>query len=242
MLWNMGGWGWASASMRWRSSSGGQPSPGATVPLLAPLVVVLRWIEGDEADKQAAADAQELKEREVEDQEGLRGRAGAAQGGDAGREGGFGRGYDRRVQGARAGGEAPRRGGCEAREAEDRARGLAAERWRSRCSSRRSRSSRSRCTRPASRGHRRDSSSTSSTRWGSHQPQRGDGPGAEVPKHLISRAAELLNLGSDELWSQLSPRLASYLDGAHRSPRGLRKAGRKGHADAPPQTGGAAAT
>ena len=38
---------------------------GALVPLLAPLVVVLRWIEGDEADKQAAADAQELKEREA---------------------------------------------------------------------------------------------------------------------------------------------------------------------------------
>ena len=35
------------------------------VPLLAPLISVLRWIEGDEADKQAAAYAQELKEREV---------------------------------------------------------------------------------------------------------------------------------------------------------------------------------
>ena len=35
------------------------------VPLLAPLISVLRWIEGDEADKQAAAWAQELKEREV---------------------------------------------------------------------------------------------------------------------------------------------------------------------------------
>src|SRR5437868_14332000 len=35
------------------------------VPLLAPLVVVLRWIEGDETDKQAATYAQELKEREV---------------------------------------------------------------------------------------------------------------------------------------------------------------------------------
>ncbi len=35
------------------------------VPLLAPLITVLRWIEGDEADKQAAAYAQELKERET---------------------------------------------------------------------------------------------------------------------------------------------------------------------------------
>src|SRR2546430_7035047 len=35
------------------------------VPLLAPLISVLRWIEGDEADKQAAAYAQELKEREL---------------------------------------------------------------------------------------------------------------------------------------------------------------------------------
>src|SRR2546426_8276681 len=37
----------------------------ALVPFLAPLVVILRWIEGDEADKQAATYAQELKEREV---------------------------------------------------------------------------------------------------------------------------------------------------------------------------------
>jgi len=37
----------------------------ALVPFLAPLVVILRWIEGDEADKQATTYAQELKEREV---------------------------------------------------------------------------------------------------------------------------------------------------------------------------------
>src|SRR5262249_4336633 len=35
------------------------------VPLLGPLISILRWIEGDEADKQAAAYVQELKEREV---------------------------------------------------------------------------------------------------------------------------------------------------------------------------------
>ena len=37
----------------------------ALVPFLAPLIVILRWIEGDEADKQAATYAQELKEREL---------------------------------------------------------------------------------------------------------------------------------------------------------------------------------
>ena len=37
----------------------------ALVPFLAPLIVILRWIEGDEGDKQAATYAQELKEREL---------------------------------------------------------------------------------------------------------------------------------------------------------------------------------
>ena len=36
-------------------------------------------------------------------------------------------------------------------------------------------------------------------------------PEAELPRHLISRAAELLNLGVDELWSQMSARLIAYL-------------------------------
>lgn len=36
-------------------------------------------------------------------------------------------------------------------------------------------------------------------------------PEAEVPKQLIDKAAELLNLTADELWQQLSPRLLSYL-------------------------------
>ena len=34
---------------------------------------------------------------------------------------------------------------------------------------------------------------------------------AEVPRQLIDRAADLLNLSSDELWAQLQPRLLSYL-------------------------------
>ena len=36
-------------------------------------------------------------------------------------------------------------------------------------------------------------------------------PEAEVPKSLIDRAAELLNLTSDELWAQLQPRLIAFL-------------------------------
>jgi hypothetical protein len=36
-------------------------------------------------------------------------------------------------------------------------------------------------------------------------------PEAEVPKHLIDRAAELLNVTSDELWQQMSARLLAYL-------------------------------
>lgn len=35
-------------------------------------------------------------------------------------------------------------------------------------------------------------------------------PEAEVPKQLIDRAADLLNLGPEELWAQLQPRLLSY--------------------------------
>lgn len=36
-------------------------------------------------------------------------------------------------------------------------------------------------------------------------------PEAEVPAMLIDRAAELLNLTSDELWAQMQPRLTAYL-------------------------------
>jgi len=36
-------------------------------------------------------------------------------------------------------------------------------------------------------------------------------PESEVPRHLISRAAELLNLGVEEVWSQVSGRLTAYL-------------------------------
>ena len=36
-------------------------------------------------------------------------------------------------------------------------------------------------------------------------------PEAEVPKLLVDRAAELLNLTPDELWAQVQPRLLSYL-------------------------------
>ena len=36
-------------------------------------------------------------------------------------------------------------------------------------------------------------------------------PDAEVPKHLVDRAAELLNLSPEELWGQLGPRLSAYL-------------------------------
>ncbi len=36
-------------------------------------------------------------------------------------------------------------------------------------------------------------------------------PEVEVPRNLIDRAAELMNLGTDELWAEMAPRLSSYL-------------------------------
>ncbi|MCA1825925.1 MAG: hypothetical protein LC689_03165 [Myxococcales bacterium] len=36
-------------------------------------------------------------------------------------------------------------------------------------------------------------------------------PEGEVPKSYVDRAAELLNLTSDELWAQLQPRLVAFL-------------------------------
>ena len=36
-------------------------------------------------------------------------------------------------------------------------------------------------------------------------------PEAEVPKNLIDRAAELMNLGPDELWAEMAQRLSAYL-------------------------------
>jgi uncharacterized protein YhaN len=36
-------------------------------------------------------------------------------------------------------------------------------------------------------------------------------PEAEVPKHLIDRAAELLNITPEELWQQMQPRFLTYL-------------------------------
>lgn len=36
-------------------------------------------------------------------------------------------------------------------------------------------------------------------------------PEAEVPKHLINQASELLNVTAEELWQQMNPRLLAYL-------------------------------
>ncbi len=36
-------------------------------------------------------------------------------------------------------------------------------------------------------------------------------PEAEVPKNLIDRAAELMSLSADELWAEMTPRLGAYL-------------------------------
>ena len=42
--------------------------------------------------------------------------------------------------------------------------------------------------------------------------RKGAGPSeAEVPKNLIDRAAELMNLAPDELWEEMAPRLSAYL-------------------------------
>lgn len=184
---------------------------GSLVPFLAPLIVVLRWIEGDEADKQAAADAQELKEREVKAKK------------------------DYEAE------QAPLKAAMRAAKVDSPQDLVAVFKERELVVKRRDAAaaklaklkmepelSRLAVEIPLLEAEKakleeevhqtgfsraigeieldlKHAMGISTSRSGAVIPE------PEVPKHMVSRAAELLNLGPDELWSQLAPRLASYL-------------------------------
>ncbi len=184
---------------------------GGLVPFLAPLVVVLRWIEGDEADKQAAADAQELKEREVK----------------------IKKDYEAE--------QAPLKAAMRAAKVDSPPDLIAVFKERELVVKRRDAAaaklaklktepevSRLAVEIPLLESEKqkleeqvhqtgfsraigeieldlKHAMGISTARSAAVVPE------AEIPRHLVSRAAELLNLSPDELWSQLSPRLASYL-------------------------------
>ncbi len=184
---------------------------GGLVPLLAPLIVVLRFIEADEADKQAAADVQELKEREL------------------------------RVKKEYEAEQAPLKAALRAAKVDTPADLLEVFKERDLVVKRRDaaaeRLSKVKLEPEISRmaveipllESEKEKLEEEVHRMGF---SRGVGeieadlkhamgisggrasaviPEPEVPKHLISRAAELLSLSVDELWSQLSPRLSAYL-------------------------------
>jgi hypothetical protein len=181
------------------------------VPLLAPLIVVLRWIEGDEADKQAATYVQELKEREV------------------------------RVKKEYEAEQAPLKAALRAAKVDSPADLLAVFKDREVVVKRRetvldrlqklklepdvSRLSveipllESEKTKLEEQVHQMGFSRPIAEieadlkhAMGISTSKNGVAvPDAEVPRHLVSRAAELLNLGVDELWSQMSARLTAYL-------------------------------
>jgi uncharacterized protein YhaN len=183
----------------------------ALVPLLAPLIVVLRWIEGDEADKQAAAWAQELKEREV------------------------------RIKKEYEAEQAPLKAALRAAKVDSPGDLLAVFKDREVVVKRREVAldklqklklepevSRLTVEIPlleAEKGKLEDEvhqmgfsrpiaeiEADLKHAMGFSGAKGGAGVAdAELPRDLISRAAELLNLGVDELWSQMSSRLVAYL-------------------------------
>jgi hypothetical protein len=184
---------------------------GSLIPFLAPLVVVLRWIEGDEADKQASADAQELKEREIKAKKD----------------------YEAEQAPLRAAMRAAKVDAPQDLLAVFKERELVVKRRDAAAAKLAKLKMEPELSRLAveiplleaekvkleeevhqtgfSRGigeielDLKHAMGISTGKSGAVVPE------PEVPKHLVSRAAELLNLGPDELWSQLSPRLASYL-------------------------------
>jgi hypothetical protein len=181
------------------------------VPLLAPLISVLRWIEGDEADKQAAAHAQELKEREVKikkdyetEQAPLKAALRAAKADSPvdllavfkerelvvkRREGALTRLQKLKMEPdvLRLAVEIPL---------------LETEKAKLEEQVHQTGFSRPLGEIEADLKHAMGISAAKGTAVI---------PEADVPKHLISRAAELLNLSVDELWSQMSGRLTAYL-------------------------------
>jgi hypothetical protein len=183
----------------------------ALVPFLAPLIVVLRWIEGDEADKQAAAYVQELKEREI------------------------------RIKKDYEGEQAPLKAALRAAKVDSPGDLLAVFKERELVMKRREAAleklQKLKLEPEVSRlaveipllASEKEKLEEQVHQTGFSRPlgeieadlkhamgisaQKNGGaiPEAEVPQHLIARAAELLNLGVDELWAQMGPRLTSYL-------------------------------
>ena len=181
------------------------------IPFLAALVAVLRWIEGDEADKQAAALVKELKEREAsvkkvyeDEQAPLKAALKASRSDTPADLLNVFRERELVVQ---------RREAARARvdklKLEPEVSRLAVEipLLESEKGKLEEQVQQTGFSRPvgeieADLKHAMGiSASTKSLAVGE----------AEVPKQLIDRAGELLSLGSDELWAQLQPRLLSYL-------------------------------
>ena len=181
------------------------------VPLVAPLIVVLRWIEGDEADKQAATYVQELKEREVrikKDYEAEQAPLKAA------------------LRAAKVDSPVDLLALFKDREVVVKRRETALERLQKlKLEPEVTRLSveipllESEKTKLEEQVHQmgfsrpiaeieadlKHAMGISASKNGVAVPE------VELPRHVISRAAELLNLGVDELWSQMSARLTAYL-------------------------------
>jgi hypothetical protein len=183
----------------------------ALVPLLAPLIVILRWIEGDEADKQAATYAQELKEREVKTKKDYD--AEQAQ-------------LKSAMRTAKVDSPGDLLAMFKERELVVKRREVAlAKLQKLKLEPEVSRLSveipllESEKAKLEEQVHQmgfsrpigeieadlKHAMGLSSAKNGTALPE------SEVPKDLISRAAELLNLGVDELWPQMSARLTAYL-------------------------------
>jgi hypothetical protein len=181
------------------------------VPLLGPLISVLRWIEGDEGDKQAAAYSQELKEREAKvkkdyeaEQAPLKAALRAAKVDSPldllavfkerelvvkAREGALEKLQKLKLQPdvLRLAVEIPL---------------LETEKGKLEEQVHQTGFSRAIGEIEADLKH---AMGISASKHAAAIPE------AEVPKHLVARAAELLNLSVDELWSQMSSRLTAYL-------------------------------
>jgi len=183
----------------------------ALVPFLAPLVVILRWVEGDEADKQAATYAQELKEREVKlkkDYDVEQAQLKAA------------------MRTAKVDSPVDLLAMFKERELVVKRREVAlAKLQKLKLEPEVSRLSveipllesekdkledqvhQMGFTRAIGEieGDLKHAMGLSTLKSGTALPE------SEVPRHLVSRAAELLNLGVEEVWSQVSGRLTAYL-------------------------------
>jgi hypothetical protein len=181
------------------------------LPFLAALVAVLRWIEADEADKQAAALIKELKEREFsvkrtyeEEQAPLKAALKAAGTDSAGDLLSVFR--ERELVTQRR--EAARAKLDEVKKDPDVSR-LAVEvpLLESEKAKLEEQVQQMGFSRPVGEieGDIKHAMGISASLKSAAVPE------AEVPKHLLDRAAELLNLSSDELWAQLQPRFLSYL-------------------------------